>query len=74
MKRITLRYRLRRWLFLKLMPKNLGVYIFKGIEDAEGTGLLDLDTWRGWGRAKIVRAKGTFIISEYEVPSVSPER
>jgi len=74
LKKITVLYKLRRWLFIKLRPKNLAVYCFKGMEQADGTGLLDLDTWLGWGCTKIVMSKGTYTITEYETAPVSPEK
>lgn len=52
-------YRFRRWLFRKLMPKNLSVYVCADGETAKGSGMYDPDIpgKPGWGfiRFKLYR-------------------
>ena len=55
-------YRLRRWLFQKLSPRNM-VVLFDG---AEYTTLCDADTMQVWGVVNLEWIKGTFTFTVCE--------
>ena len=41
-------YRFRRWLVMKLVPKNLKVFAFHGMETAPGTSVFDPENRLPW--------------------------
>lgn len=57
MKRLL--YRIRFWLFRKIGPRHLAVVVFKGVEKAPGTSLVDLTTMDSWGPVEIKNTKMT---------------
>lgn len=46
-------YHFRRWLARKLVPKNLTVFCFDGMEDVGGSNAYDPKTDMGWFEVKL---------------------
>lgn len=49
----SLRYRLRRWLFMQLKPQTLYVYLSDDIKYAKETSLFDAQLNKGWGSVRV---------------------
>lgn len=47
-KKPTKWYRFRQWLARKLVPKNLTVFCFDGMESVGGSNAYDPETMEGW--------------------------